>query len=148
MVENPIDNPTVSKVISLLKNQKESLFYSSSSLYEDKDSNCRPTIEEWINYVYYAKFVATSSFHGVIFSLIMNTPFVVITKHDKHKQNTRLYSLLQRFNLENRIFDENSDDNAFQNILNSNINWCQVNETLEYLRKTNKEILENELKRQ
>lgn len=49
-----------------------------------------------------AEFVVTNSFHGTVFSINFSKPFYsVIRKH--HSTNSRLTSILQKLNLENRI---------------------------------------------
>lgn len=50
--------------------------------------------------------VCTDSFHSSVFSIIYDTPFVVFNRKDKHvSMNSRLDTLLSKFELENRKFN-------------------------------------------
>lgn len=50
--------------------------------------------------------VCTDSFHSSVFAIIYNTPFVVFERQDKHvSMNSRLDTLLSKFNLQNRRFN-------------------------------------------
>lgn len=50
--------------------------------------------------------VCTDSFHSSVFSIIYNTPFVVFERKDKNvSMNSRLDTLLLKFNLEDRKFN-------------------------------------------
>lgn len=59
------------------------------------------SVPEWIAGFRDAKFVMTDSFHGTVFSILFNKPFVVFANEDRG--NTRLTSLLKMFNLEERL---------------------------------------------
>lgn len=69
-----------------------------------------------------AGFVITDSFHGCVFCLIFNVPFILIPNH--RRGNTRFTSLLGEFNLLNRVLDESND--VFS-ILEDHIDWSSVN---------------------
>ncbi len=60
-----------------------------------------PSVSEWIIGFRDAAFVITDSFHGTIFALIFNKPFVVIS--NSKRGAARLTSLLRIFSLENHI---------------------------------------------
>lgn len=76
---------------------------------------------KWIRAFMDAKFVVTDSFHGVVFCIIFNLPFVVIT--NKGRGAARFESLLHLFELPNSVvWDESSDD-----IVIEPINWDNVN---------------------
>lgn len=54
-----------------------------------------------------AEFVVTNSFHGTVFSVNFSKPFYSVIKN-RHSTNSRLTSILQKLNLEDRIIPVNS----------------------------------------
>lgn len=60
-----------------------------------------PSIESWLNGFNTAKYVITDSFHGSVFSIIFNKPFVSIGNDSRGM--SRFNSLLSIFNLEDRL---------------------------------------------
>jgi len=60
-----------------------------------------PPVTQWIRGFDEAKYVVTDSFHGCIFSIIFNKPFIVV--EHKIAGNERFYSLLHMLGLENRM---------------------------------------------
>lgn len=145
MVDNPIDNQNILIGLEYIKSKKTPFYYVSSALYEDENSNFRPPVEEWINYVNNAKFIITSSYHGVIFCLLLNKPFLAIAKPHSHKQNSRLVSLLELVNLTNLLIDKNITIEKLDNLLEQDINWNFVNETLDKIRTESLSYLLNAL---
>lgn len=81
-----------------------------------------PSVEEWLSYFSVARFVVTDSYHGAVFSIIFNIPFAVII--NKERGSARFDTLLGMFDLIDRIV---KDDNPIENILNSDIDWDDVN---------------------
>lgn len=55
-----------------------------------------------------ADFVVTNSFHGTVFSVNFSKPFYSVIK-SQHSTNSRLTSILQKLNLENRIIPIGSE---------------------------------------
>ncbi len=83
-----------------------------------------PSIEEWLAGFRDSEFVVTDSFHGAVFSIIFNTPFVVIDNHERGSE--RFNSLLKIFGLERRKISSASEiDNR---LLNDYIDWAQIND--------------------
>ena len=76
-----------------------------------------------LGYFKYAKYVVTDTFHGSVMSLITNADFVAKIRGNKNK----LYDLLTRFNLTERII-ENFDN--LENILNTEIDYKEVNDSI------------------
>jgi len=62
--------------------------------------------DEFIDYINSASLVLTDSYHGVIFSILMETPFVVFERAERAKNSKSMFSrietLLQKFKLESR----------------------------------------------
>lgn len=66
------------------------------------------TIPQWLGYIKNAEFVATTSFHGVAFCLIMHTNFIYFPLKGVHSRgNSRVISLLDTLGLHEKIWDEN-----------------------------------------
>ncbi len=64
-----------------------------------------PTVEEWLGLYENASSVVTNSFHGTVFSLIFNKPFLSVHQKGKFEtQNVRVDSMLEDFGLKSRIF--------------------------------------------
>ncbi len=77
---------------------------------------------EFIDLIDNAKYVFTNSFHGAAFSIILNKNFYVEFSSDT---NSRLVTLVQKFELEECIIDCNNFDNALLQI-----NYDKANEIL------------------
>lgn len=84
-----------------------------------------PPIEKWLGYLSNAKFVVTDSFHGMVFSILFNKPFVVIVNHERGA--VRFLSFLKFLKLEDRIVDNASD---ITKVIETDINWEEVNAEL------------------
>ena len=70
----------------------------------------------------------TDSFHGTVFSIIFNKPFIVLG--NRKGGMARFYSLLKMFGLENRLvlLDENPDVWArVSALLSEKIDWAKIN---------------------
>lgn len=90
-------------------------------------------IQEWLYNIKYSKFIVTNSFHGVVFSVIFNKPFIVIPVEGS-KMNDRIKTLLNLLDLENRIID-NFDKVNIDYLVTDNIEWNTVNNLVCKLRK-------------
>lgn len=91
-----------------------------------------PSIDDWINNVNRASFVVTDSFHGTVFAILFNKPFIAIV--NEHRGKSRFISLLKMFNLEYRLVSE-SDSSIITSIVHSKIDWEHVNTILDIKRK-------------
>ncbi|MEG1616671.1 MAG: polysaccharide pyruvyl transferase family protein [Bacteroidales bacterium] len=90
-----------------------------------------PPVEDWLNGIYSAKFVVTDSFHGCVFSILFNKPFVVYV--NKNRGAERFVSILSQLDLLDRlVYDLSEFDSA---ILTKSIDWNKVNIYLELQRK-------------
>lgn len=97
-----------------------------------------PSIEGWIKGFVDADFVVTDSFHGTVFSLLFNKPFVSLLNSDRGA--SRFYSILSELGLEDRLITE-YDEAKINALLSQEIDYQQVNEKLGLLRKNSKEFL-------
>ena len=136
MLDSKID------ISSLIKElQTEYIPFTVNSRCDDESApvaeRIHPSVEQWLKAFDDAKMVVTDSFHGCVFSIIFNKPFVVYLNHKGG--TSRIYSLLSMFGLENRIIDEKLS------CLNNIIDWDEVNGRLEVLRKKSLMYLNNAL---
>ena len=77
------------------------------NIYEYKLNNSYH-IEDFIYYMSNCKAVITDSYHGTLFSIIFNKPFISFKK--KINAEARFNSLLNVFDLKNRIFSNNDKE--------------------------------------
>lgn len=84
-------------------------------------------IEQWLAEIAEAAFVVTDSYHGTVFSILFNRPFVVIS--NPVRGITRIEHLLRHFHLHDRMIVQ---DNAEQlsDILNTPIKWDEINKQI------------------
>lgn len=94
-------------------------------------------IEEWISNIANAELVVTDSFHGAVFSILFNKPFIV--RLNKIRGNTRIESLLKDFGLENCICSDVESLNI------PIIDWKGVKEHLAKRRAQSFNFLKNSL---
>lgn len=87
-----------------------------------------PNPIQWIKGFKDAKFVVTDSFHGTVFSIIFNVPFIAIG--NKNRGIARFQSILEILDLSDRLV-VNLNDLDLENLLNKDINWEAINENLE-----------------
>jgi hypothetical protein len=86
---------------------------------------------EWLGYIKAAKYVITNSYHGTLFSLIFNKPFVFVgLSGAKAGFNERANSLLGRLGLEDRIIAE-YDESQLSEILGRAPDWDSVTDIVD-----------------
>lgn len=107
---------------------------------DDPDNSAAPTVEEWLKVFYEAEFVFTDSFHGCVFSIIFNKPFVVYG--NKKRGMARFHSLLAQFGLEDRLITTLDDADR---VACQSINWDRVNTRLTELRAYSQDFLNKAL---
>ncbi|MDR0788805.1 MAG: polysaccharide pyruvyl transferase family protein [Bifidobacteriaceae bacterium] len=88
-------------------------------------------VEDWLKGFRDSEFVVTDSFHGMVFSIINNTDFVVIG--NKVRGLARFESLLGVLGLTHRLLDEEGLQSVTYDDLGK-IDWKSVNKKLEKLR--------------
>lgn len=100
-------------------------------------------IIEWLFSIKNARFVVTNSFHGLIFSLIFHTPFIIVPVENSG-MNDRIVTLLDSVSLSNRIVAEFYED-KIDTLFAENINWNEVDEKIQAMRTDSINFLENAL---
>lgn len=73
------------------------------ALAEPVSSGQHYTIENWLYYIDQADFIVTDSFHGMVFAVIFQRPFVVLSNSERGK--ARFTSFLQCIGLEDRLIE-------------------------------------------
>lgn len=106
---------------------------------ENIEKSIFPPVEQWLKSFVDAKMVVTDSFHGVVFSIIFNKPFWVIANINRGA--ARFTSILNQFNLENRIISNLSDIDWEQPI-----DWNSVNKHRSLLKNKSLSLLLSQLK--
>lgn len=101
-----------------------------------------PSPAAWLRGFQDAKFVVADSFHGIVFSILFNVPFLAIG--NKERGLTRFTSLLRMFKLEDRLITDLTDFDADE-FLKKEVDWEKVNKILEGERKKAKEFLINNI---
>lgn len=114
----------------------QGLQMSSFQNVDDSDNGAAPSVESWLKAFHDAEFVFTDSFHGCVFSIIFNKPFVVYG--NVNRGMARFQSLLSMFGLENRLV---STPNEAANVVCQLIDWDTVNNRLSELRIQSLEFL-------
>lgn len=79
---------------------------------------------EFIDYVNSAKVILTDSFHGTVFSILFEKPFISFSRNDaSYSMNisSRLDTLLRKFQLEDRKWDNIKESNNIMEIDFSNV---------------------------
>lgn len=100
-----------------------------------------PPLEGWLQGFRNADFVVTDSFHGTVFSIIFNKPFIALV--NKARGASRFESILGKLGLEHRlVYDVNEWD---KNLLNEPIDYAQVNHQLNELKATSLSFLKQNL---
>lgn len=102
-----------------------------------------PSIQDWIRIIDGSEYVLTTSFHGMIFSILLHKPFFVgLRPESMFAGNDRIISVLADLGLQERII---TDDMNLQKIMQEPINWNEVDEKLEAIRSVSLAFLKEHL---
>ena len=97
-----------------------------------------PSIESWIKGFADADFVITDSFHGTVFSIIFNKPFISLVNVSRGA--SRFESILGEFDLMQRLASD-FDQQYIEALIEEAIAYDCVNQKLDALRSHSKEVL-------
>lgn len=133
------------KAIKELAKEKGVKVYSigGSQPYVDRFINCSPF--EVLAYFKNAEYIVTDTFHGSIFSIINNKPFVTLVRKSKgnsYGNEEKLTYLLGKLALKDRISYE---INNIKKILEETINYKETNRIIEKERKKTIDYLSKNL---
>lgn len=96
----------------------------------------KPSIESWLSCFKNAEFIFTDSFHGCVFSIIFNKPFIVYS--NPIRGTSRFKTLLNLLGLQERMISNPTEINI---VYNKSIDWDSVNEKISLLRMQAKNFL-------
>ena len=103
-------------------------------------------IERWVRAIAEADLVITDSFHGMVFSILYERPFVVFIGNPK--RIGRIRTLLQHLGLENRLWTESEYDlEQIIELGNTPIDYSRVKAKLQSLRSASLLFLQDSLNR-
>lgn len=105
---------------------------------ENIDLCVYPPVTQWLRSFMDAKFVVCDSFHGAVFSIIFNKPFLIIG--NKERGMSRFNSLLRMFDLEARMI---AVDCQRLSVINASIDWSKVNAKRDVLRKKSVDFIKD-----
>ena len=104
------------------------------------------SVAQWIAGIRDAEFVVTDSFHGTAFPIIFNKRFITIG--NSARGMARFNSLLKIFNLKDRfILPEDINDSNLERLVQTQINWDEVNKIRSYETERARKFLEDALKK-
>ena len=115
---------------------------TAENLLDDPATCTFPAVEEWLQHFSKAAFVLTDSFHGCVFSIIFNKPFIAFS--NSGRGNARFNSLLETFGLQARLV-HTYDKEHIDELLRTPIDWNAVNATRQAWQKRSMEFLEKAL---
>lgn len=106
----------------------ETSFINKLTTVDKKESNdcIFPPVTQWLRGFMDAEFVITDSFHGTVFSIIFNKPFLCIGNEGRGM--ARFVSMLKIFGLESRVITSLHEIN--EELIKQSINWISVNAIL------------------
>lgn len=136
----------VHAILEDLKANGYTVNYVCSDSVVDELSNIEPTIQEWIEGICNADFVVTTSFHGTLFSLILNTPFISVGKKNNIAEgsNRRFYSILKQLNMLDHLVNEYNSE-TLNKLMAKSINWKVVNDHFSDLRRIGRDYITKNL---
>ena len=122
---------------------KIKLFYKASkaSVFDAHGKFSAMSIEEWLSGIKYSNLVVTNSFHGVVFSILLHKKFIVVPiEGHLGGMNDRIYTLLQQFDLQERIIEQYNEEDILK-ISKRSIDWDNVDKVSRSLYSTGESFL-------
>jgi len=116
--------------------------YTITQVRAKNISQCRfPSVETWLRAFHDASFIVTDSFHGTVFSILFNKPFIAVG--NSARGMAQFESLLSQFGLTERLI---ADSRAVSTeLLQSQIDWDAVNFKREALASAGRNFLQTNL---
>jgi len=144
-------NPNVKELIDFVSKKKQLPYFLVDTLFPNRDHPkngeflMNPSIEQWLKYISEADFIITDSFHGTMFSLIFNKPFITIV--NAKRGGERYFPLIKNVGLNNRLVTDlrHIDWEKMENVIQSNINYNYINRKIDEERVVSINFLKNNL---
>lgn len=99
-----------------------------------------PSVGQWLRLIRDCDYFITDSFHGSVFAIIFNKPFICLGNEGRGA--ARFESLLSTFDLQNKITSATSVQEMLQ-ILTDTIDWTKINSIREEERKRGINFISN-----
>lgn len=95
-------------------------------------------VEEFVYLIEHAELVATDSFHACVFSILMNTPFLVVNRKEKGMADmtSRIDTLLELFGYQDRYIVDGKCDLSDEEILHMDFSNVKAIQEREIARST------------
>jgi hypothetical protein len=104
-------------IYTFAKKEDLDVIYVASQGRVDKYPKKYPTVEEWIFLINKAKYIITNSYHGAIFSILMNKQFVVLPLDGEYAaMNDRVDTLFSDYPLPVNLYS--TDIESIKNAIN------------------------------
>lgn len=97
------------------------------------------SVPDWVSAFRDADYVITDSFHGMVFSILFNKPFIVLA--NSQRGVSRFQSLLEALGLESRLISENGLNSVSMGTVLESIDYASVNRALEVFREESSRFL-------
>lgn len=132
--DNNMNNPEEVEKIKRFAKSKNLKIVSAGFYHKWCDKCVDGSPIDILGYFKYAEYVVTDTFHGSVMSLVTNSEFVAKIRGNKNK----LYDLLDRFGLSERIIEDFDKLNA---CFDKNIDYKKVNTTIGDYREKSLEFI-------
>lgn len=130
------ETPEKEQIVCRIAKEKGLNVFKTNSKVENRQAplneRIQPPVEQWIRGFYDADFVITDSFHACVFSILFNKPFLVCSNIDRGL--SRFKSILNVFDLQDRMIIDAHDYKRLDNIKWENINSILKNKREEAYR--------------
>lgn len=107
------------------------LQFKKIKIFQNALKGIYPSVQQWLKSFYDADFVVTDSFHGTVFAIIFNKPFITIG--NKERGMARFESLLSDLGLKERLL--NNSESLSKDLIRKEIDWVKVNEKINVRRQ-------------
>jgi hypothetical protein len=119
--------------------------YNVHRRWREIGETVHPGPAEWVSQLAAASFVVTNSFHGTVFSILFQKPFLVAElPGSRMAMNARSRNLLTQLGLMDRFVSKDKLPQV-KDLIRAPINWNQVVTRQEILRQSGTSFLEREL---
>lgn len=137
------NNSLVSKVEIEISNETGINVLNQKVLLKTRNVVLSPL--QWLGYLKSAEIIITNSYHGTLFSIIFERPFIFVElSGSKAGYNERSHSLLKALKLTGRIVNS-ADAKRIKSILSSEIDWAGVRGVLNTWRSSAGDFLKTSL---
>lgn len=101
-------------------------------------------LEDWLNTIRYSKCIVTDSFHCTVFCILFKKKFIALS--GRSSRLSRINSLLDTLGLSNRFcLDLNELQTKFEYLINTDINYSDVDKIKEIFKKHSLDFLKRAL---